>query len=135
MAYWQAQTPQAGQPCQKIVYMGTMDGKLHALDADTGKRCAAFGQNGILDVNQWNVINPKFGFTLIQPPTIYKDTVVIGWGTLDWTYQVSPPGAVFGVDARTGKLKWTFNIIWKFCGIALAPPMSGPACPSTPRPA
>src|SRR6185437_3089463 len=32
VAYWQAATPAAGKPCQKIVYVGTMDAKLHAVD-------------------------------------------------------------------------------------------------------
>ncbi len=113
VAYWQAQTLVPGQPCQKIIYMGTLYSKLHAMDADTGKRCAAFGQNGVLDLTQWNTVNPVFGFGLIQPPTIYKDTVIIGWAGVDWTYQAAPPGTVFGVDARTGKLKWTFSSIPK----------------------
>jgi len=37
VAYWEAEHPVAGEPCQKIVYMGTMDARLFALDADTGK--------------------------------------------------------------------------------------------------
>jgi quinoprotein glucose dehydrogenase len=43
VAYWQAEAPSAGQPCQKRVYIGTMDGKLHSVDADTGKACVEFG--------------------------------------------------------------------------------------------
>jgi quinoprotein glucose dehydrogenase len=42
VAYWQAAAPQPGIPCQKIVYVGTMDAKLHAVDADTGKKCEGF---------------------------------------------------------------------------------------------
>ena len=37
VAYWQAAAPQPGTPCQKIVYIGTMDAKLHAVDADTAR--------------------------------------------------------------------------------------------------
>ena len=37
VAYWAAANPVAGQPCQKMVYIGTMDGELHGVDADTGK--------------------------------------------------------------------------------------------------
>src|SRR3954454_5720976 len=51
VAYWQADNPAAGQACQKIVYIGTMDAKLYAVDADSGKPCAGFAQNGMLDVN------------------------------------------------------------------------------------
>ena len=59
ISYWHAANPVAGQPCQKMIYMGTMDGHLHAVDADTGRLCRSFGNNGVLDVNQWNTINPK----------------------------------------------------------------------------
>ena len=44
VAYWQADTAVAGQPCQKRVYIGTMDAKLHSVDADTGKPCSDFGK-------------------------------------------------------------------------------------------
>jgi quinoprotein glucose dehydrogenase len=54
VAYWQAQNLVADQPCQKIVYIGTMDAQLFAVDADTGKPCAGFGKSGVLDINQWN---------------------------------------------------------------------------------
>ena len=43
VAYWQAETIAAGQACQKRVYIGTMDAKLHSVDADSGKPCADFG--------------------------------------------------------------------------------------------
>ena len=76
--------PQAGQACQKIVYIGTMDAKLHAVDADTGKPCAGFGKGGILDINQWNTTNRKWPLSILQPPTVYKNTLFIGWAGKDW---------------------------------------------------
>jgi quinoprotein glucose dehydrogenase len=111
VAYWQAANPVAGQPCQKRIYIGTMDGELHAVDADTGKPCADFGTNGIVNVDAWNTINHKWKVGLIQPPAVYKDTLILGWAGLDWIYKTENPGTVFGIDARTGQLKWTFNPI------------------------
>jgi quinoprotein glucose dehydrogenase len=111
VAYWQAANPAAGQPCQKIVYLGTMDAKLHAVDADTGKLCSGFGDKGILNVDQWNTVNAKWPLSLLQPPTVYKDTLFIGWAGKDWHNTAAPPGQVFAVDAQTGKLKWTFSPI------------------------
>jgi quinoprotein glucose dehydrogenase len=113
VAYWAASDPQAGQPCQKIVYIGTVIGTLHAVDADTGKLCQGFGNGGILNVNQWNTVNDKWKYGLIQPPAVYKDTLILGWAGLDWVYKVEDPGTVFGIDARTGQLKWTFSPIPK----------------------
>src|ERR1700734_1294341 len=49
VAYWAASAPVAGQACQKMVYIGTMDGELHGVDADTSKACAGFGTNGVVN--------------------------------------------------------------------------------------
>ena len=114
VAYWAASNAaDAGQPCQKIVYIGTVVGTLHAVDADTGKLCKDFGNGGVLDVNQWNTVNNKWNIGLIQPPAVYKDTLILGWAGLDWVFKTEDPGTVFGIDARTGKLKWTFDPIPK----------------------
>ncbi len=111
VAYWQSANPVAGQPCQKIVYVGTMDAKLFAVDADTGKACQDFGSNGVLDVNRWNTTNDKWPLSLLQPPTVYKDQLFIGWAGKDWADSEAPPGQVFAVNAQTGKLNWTFDAL------------------------
>jgi quinoprotein glucose dehydrogenase len=111
VSYWQAANPVAGQACQKIVYMGTYDAKLYAVDADSGKPCVSFGKDGVLDINQWNTVNGKWPLSILQPPTVYKDTVFIGWSGQDWTQAVQPPGSVFAVDSQTGALKWKFDAI------------------------
>jgi len=80
VAYWAASAPAAGQPCQKMVYIGNMQGELHGVDADTGKPCAAFGKNGVVDVNAWATKNSKWKIGLIQPPAVYKDTLILGLG-------------------------------------------------------
>ena len=111
VAYWQSANPVAGQLCQKIVYVGTMDAKLHAVDADTGKLCTGFANNGILDINRWNTTNNKWPLSILQPPTVYKNMLFIGWAGKDWADAEAPPGRVFAVDAETGDLKWTFDAI------------------------
>jgi quinoprotein glucose dehydrogenase len=111
VAYWAASAPQLGQPCQKMVYIGTSDGELHGVDANTGKSCAGFGHDGVVDVNAWLTTNSKWKIGLTQPPAVYKDTLILGWAGSDWTYKTENPGTVYGIDARTGALKWTFNII------------------------
>jgi quinoprotein glucose dehydrogenase len=111
VAYWQAKNPVPGKACQKIVYGGTMGGKLDAVDADTGKPCKDFGKDGVLNVNQWNTIHPYWPLSILQPPTVWHNTLFIGWAGKDWAYAKAPPGTVFAVDARTGKLKWTFHAL------------------------
>jgi quinoprotein glucose dehydrogenase len=122
VAYWQSAAPQAGQPCQKIIYLGTMDAHIHALDADTGKLCTGFAQGGVLDVNQWNPDQDEWPLSILQPPTIYNNLMFIGWAGKDWADSKAPPGEVFAVDTQTGELKWTFATlpkdIWNVSGTA-----------------
>lgn len=111
VAYWQAERIEPGQPCQKRVYIGTMDAKLYAVDGDNGTPCQDFGKSGLVDVNQWNTINAKWPLSLLQPPTVYKDYLFVGWAGKDWEDAEAPPGTVFALDARTGALRWTFDSI------------------------
>lgn len=108
VAYWESG---ADGDCEKRVYLGTMDATLHAVDADTGLPCADFGDDGILNVNQWNDTNDVFPFSLLQPPTIVGDTILIGWSGMDWAYTVEPPGNLMAVSARTGELLWDTGFI------------------------
>ncbi|MEG6278577.1 pyrroloquinoline quinone-dependent dehydrogenase [Enterobacter hormaechei] len=111
VSYWQAKNPVTGEACQKMVYMGTVDGKLFALDADTGKPCSGFANNGVLDLNQWNTVNAKYPLSVLQPPTVVGNHLLVGWAGKDWAYAEAPPGTVFSVNAQTGKLEWTFEAI------------------------
>jgi quinoprotein glucose dehydrogenase len=108
VAYWQAVAPVAGRACEKRVYIGTMQGTLHAVDADTGKRCTDFGKDGVVDVNAWNTVR-KWPLSLLQPPTVVNDLLIVGWAGKDWEDTVAPPGNVFALDARTGERRWTFE--------------------------
>ncbi|MEG5632397.1 pyrroloquinoline quinone-dependent dehydrogenase [Enterobacter hormaechei] len=111
VSYWQAKNPVTGEACQKMVYMGTVDGKLFALDADSGKPCSGFANNGVLDLNQWNTVNAKYPLSVLQPPTVVGNHLLVGWAGKDWAYAEAPPGTVFSVNAQTGKLEWTFEAI------------------------
>ncbi|HCT8909071.1 TPA: pyrroloquinoline quinone-dependent dehydrogenase [Enterobacter hormaechei] len=111
VSYWQAKNPVKGEACQKMVYMGTVDGKLFALDADSGKPCSGFADNGVLDLNQWNTVNAKYPLSILQPPTVVGNHLLVGWAGKDWAYAEAPPGTVFSVNALTGKLEWTFEAI------------------------
>lgn len=111
VSYWQAKQPVNGQACQKIVYMGTVDGKLFALDADSGKPCSGFADNGVLDLNQWNTVNAKYPLSVLQPPTVVGNHLLVGWAGKDWAYAEAPPGTVFSFNAQTGEREWTFDAI------------------------
>ena len=109
VTYWEAEDPQG--PCDKRVYIGTMDSELHAVDADSGALCEDFGDGGVVNVNAWNDINDKWPLSLLQPPTAFGDKLFVGWAGKDWEYAEAPPGTVFALDARTGEKVWEVSFI------------------------
>ena len=47
--------------------------------------------------------------SLLQPPTVFRDYLFVGWAGKDWEDTVAPPGNVFALDARSGERRWTFD--------------------------
>tara|TARA_R110002124_G_scaffold36451_10_gene117399 strand:+ start:5798 stop:7954 length:2157 start_codon:yes stop_codon:yes gene_type:complete len=111
VSYWEAENPVEGELCQKIIYLGTMDAQLFAMDADSGELCPKFGKGGVLNVNDWNSVNAKYPLSLLQPPTVVGNHVIMGWAGKDWAYEAAPPGTVFSVDPQTAELQWEFQAI------------------------
>ena len=79
------------------LYVGTVDGRLIALDMKTGK---VAWDTKLQDSQKLTV-----GFT--GAPLYAKGTVVIGSQGGEWPGQ----GPLYGVDAATGKVKWKFNTV------------------------
>jgi alcohol dehydrogenase (cytochrome c) len=79
------------------VYMGTLDGKLVAIDMKTGK---LNWESRLVDSERYTV-----GFT--GAPLFVKDKVIIGAQGGEWPYR----GPIFGVDAGTGKEVWKFYTV------------------------
>ncbi len=80
----------------KTVYMGTLDAKLVALDADTGKV-----------LWQTQIAEPELGYSETMAPTVINNKVLIG--TNGGEYGVR--GFVKAYNATDGKLIWTFHTI------------------------
>jgi alcohol dehydrogenase (cytochrome c) len=76
------------------VYVGTIDGRLIALEMKSGKEVWTAP---LVDSKKETV-----GFT--GAPLVVKDMVVIGSQAGEW----STRGRIFAVDAKTGKEKWKF---------------------------
>jgi PQQ-dependent dehydrogenase (methanol/ethanol family) len=76
------------------VYVGTMDGRLIAVDMKTGK---PVWETKLVDSEKLTV-----GFT--GAPLVVKDKVIIGAQGGEWPWR----GPIFGVDGMTGQKKWEF---------------------------
>ena len=110
VAYWRDASGQGS--CVQRVFLATLDARLIALDAATGKPCGDFGQAG--EVNLLTGIQPlvdAWEYNLTSPPTVVGDVVIVGSSLADTVRRIQSPGDVRGFDARTGALRWTFHTI------------------------
>jgi quinoprotein glucose dehydrogenase len=99
------------QACRLRVFAGTLDARLFALDAQTGKPCRDFGARGFVDLTHDVALaqNWRGGYELTSPPAIYRDLVIVGSSIADNWRVDTERGIVRAYDARTGKLRWTWN--------------------------
>lgn len=98
-----------GAACQRRILMNTITAELLAIDADTGKLCADFGNNGRVDLKAGMGDAPDPQYVLTSAPTVAGTTVVVG-GRIADNVQVDMPGGVMrGFDVITGQFRWAFD--------------------------
>jgi quinoprotein glucose dehydrogenase len=109
VAAWDDPDAREGQQCAQRVFLGTVDARLFALDAGTGRPCMAFGEEGRVDLKRgMEPIEPgEYGVT--SPPTVVGDVVAVGGLVWDGQRADHAPGVVRGFDARTGELRWFWD--------------------------
>jgi quinoprotein glucose dehydrogenase len=110
---WKDEKAKPGAACALRIYEGTLDARLIALDGETGKLCADFGAGGAVDLNKDAATQKQWtgGYQVTTPPAIYKDLVIVGSSIADNWKVDTGRGIVRAFDARTGKLKWTWDPI------------------------
>jgi len=91
----------------KRIFIATIDGRLIALDAKTGKKISTFGNNGTIDL--------KAGLgndiSVTSPPAIIGNLVITGSSLGDNQRFDYPPGVVRAYDVITGALRWSWDPI------------------------
>jgi quinate dehydrogenase (quinone) len=113
VSYWESRV-RAGKPCERRILLGTVDSRLMAIDAGTGKPCADFGRGGAVDLRaeDGNRFREElsFGSRITAPPAIYKDIVITG-RALQESPGRGPNGDVRAYDVRTGRPVWRFHTV------------------------
>ncbi len=90
---------------------GTLDGRLIALDAATGKPAPAFGREGTVNLRPGVADGyPDAVYAVTSPPSIYKDLVIAG-AEVPESPGHGPRGDVRAFDIRTGRLVWQFHTV------------------------
>ena len=110
VAYYQVPGAGAGTLCASRIIEGTLDSRLIAVDALTGKRCTDFNGTGQQDT--------KIGMGPVYPglasinsaPTIVRGIIVVPHQILDGQCRCAPSGVIQGFDAKTGKLAWAWDM-------------------------
>ncbi len=111
VAQWRDSEAPKGSECSHRILYATVDLRLIALDARTGKRCETFGNNGEVRLAQ-NVAQHHLGeLKLASPPAIVGDVVATGSLILDNVRTSAPKGVIYGLSARTGEPLWQFSPI------------------------
>ena len=102
---------QTAVACRRRVFTGTLDARLLALDAETGRPCSAFGADGQIDLTRGLRIRDVGAYVVTSPPAIYGNLVIVGSGIGDNRAVSVERGVIRAFDARSGALVWAFDPI------------------------
>jgi quinoprotein glucose dehydrogenase len=116
VSLWVDSRSSEAEACHARVFAPTLDSRLIALDAATGKSCAGFGDGG--QINLLEGIHSKDApgdawrnYLVTSPPVILDDKVIVGSSIGDNRAVELELGTVRAFDARTGKLVWSWDPI------------------------
>jgi quinoprotein glucose dehydrogenase len=94
------------------ILAGTTDGRLIALDAETGRLIPTFGDGGAIDLRAGVNADkyPERPYMMASPGLVYRNLIVTGAQGQEDNSE-GPAMDVRAWDVRTGKLVWTFHTI------------------------
>ena len=111
VSVWEDTDPKRQGMCTQRVFVGTLDARLIALDAGSGKPCADFGTTGQVDLTDNIRIRDRDNYEVTSPPAIVGNTVVVGSSIGDNRAVDVERGVIRAFDARTGTQRWSFDPI------------------------
>ena len=102
--------------CHARIYAPTLDGRLLALDAATGKACTDFGEQGAVNLlkdvrSQFKEGDEWRDYLVTSPPAILDGKVIVGSAIGDNRAVLEELGTVRAFDARSGRLVWSWDPI------------------------
>jgi quinoprotein glucose dehydrogenase len=116
VSLWVDETTAAGAVCHARIYAPTLDSRLLALDAATGKLCQDFGEHGeinlLKDVHSKDEADDEWrNYLVTSPPAILDGKVIVGSSIGDNRAAELELGIVRAFDAKSGKLLWSWDPI------------------------
>ncbi|MGE5624459.1 MAG: pyrroloquinoline quinone-dependent dehydrogenase [Bacillota bacterium] len=116
VSLWVDEASPASAPCHARIYAPTLDSRLLALDAATGKSCEDFGEHGevnlLKDVHSVDAPDGEWrNYLVTSPPAIVDGKVIVGSSIGDNRAVQLELGILRAFDARSGKLLWSWDPI------------------------
>ncbi|MGE0004296.1 MAG: membrane-bound PQQ-dependent dehydrogenase, glucose/quinate/shikimate family [Parvibaculaceae bacterium] len=110
VAYYRDPATAPDRPCAERILESTLDARLIAVDAQTGRLCPDFGVDGQVDL--WRGMGERIPswYGEVAAPVIVRGIVVLGGQVLDGQAENAPSGVIRGYDAVTGKLAWAWDM-------------------------
>ena len=109
---WTDPTGAESDACSRRIFLATIDARLFALDAASGRPCADFGARGQIDLTRGVPNVTRRGeYQETSAPAVTADLVIVGSSIADNDRVDSPSGVVRAFDARAGELRWSWNPI------------------------
>ncbi|WP_368516589.1 membrane-bound PQQ-dependent dehydrogenase, glucose/quinate/shikimate family [Rhizobium sp.] len=100
----------AGACAHRIISTASDLPRLFELDADTGKPCEQFGEQGMVDLrDHMGPVPPGFHF-ISSPPLVLNGRIVLGGWVYDNQTVGEPSGVIRAFDANTGRLAWSWDM-------------------------
>jgi quinoprotein glucose dehydrogenase len=108
---WSDPQARANDPCRLRIFIGTIDGRLLAIDGRSGKLCGDFGAQGQVDLTRDVELRDRGQYQVTSPAVVTKDLVIVGSSIGDNRAVDLERGIVRAFNARTGALRWTWDPI------------------------
>lgn len=109
VSVWESSDPARTGPCRRRVFTGTLDARLLALDADSGRPCVDFGAGGEVDLTRGIHVRDAGAYLVTSPPAIYRNVVIVGSALGDNRAVDLERGVIRAYDALSGLQLWSFD--------------------------
>jgi quinoprotein glucose dehydrogenase len=113
VSFWRDAHSPANTACAQRIVFASIDARLFAIDAKTGKRCADFGANGEVALSKGvRLVERQLGgYQVTSPPAIAGDVAVVGSSIGDNRGTDIEIGVVRAFDVRSGRELWHWDPI------------------------
>ncbi len=106
---WRDPDAAAQSPCARRIFAGTIDARLIALDAATGRPCTGFGEAGEVRLATGAGSTGPPDYQVTSPPVVAGALVITGSSIGDNWHADTGSGVVRAFDARTGQERWRWS--------------------------